>query len=62
VQHGENGLVVDGHSVDDICAAMLLLREDAAERDRLRRGGLAAAARADWANRTQAFMEFCAQG
>jgi len=59
VRHGDNGLVVDGRSVDDILATMLLLRENAAERERLRRGGLAVAACADWANRTQAFLEFC---
>jgi phosphatidylinositol alpha-1,6-mannosyltransferase len=59
VQHQDNGLVVDGRSVDDILAAMLLLRENVAEREKLRRGGLAAAAQADWANRTQAFLEFC---
>jgi phosphatidyl-myo-inositol dimannoside synthase len=59
VQHEENGLVVNGHSVDEIFAAMMRLREDEAERARLRERGLAAAARADWKNKAEAFMQIC---
>ncbi|MEJ0016023.1 MAG: glycosyltransferase family 4 protein [Acetobacteraceae bacterium] len=62
VRHGENGLVVNGHCVGEILAAMLLLREDDAERAKLRRGGLIAAARADWKNKAQTFLQFCLSG
>ena len=59
VQHGVNGLVVDGRSVEDIAAAMLRLREDAVLRADLRQQGLAIAARAGWAEKTQAFLDIC---
>lgn len=59
VRHGENGLVVDGTSVADIAAAMRLLREDAALRDSLRRGGMRVAATSGWAERTDAFLQLC---
>ena len=52
-----NGLLVDGHSVDAIAAAMLALRRDAALSARLREGGLAAAAAADWRLKARAFVE-----
>lgn len=58
VRHGVNGLVVDGGSVAEIAVAMRLLREDGALRARLRQGGLAAAAAADWKERTEAFLAF----
>jgi len=56
VRHGANGLLVDGHSVDAIAAAMLELRRDPALRARLRAGGLEAAAAADWRHKAQAFL------
>lgn len=61
VIHGRNGLVVDGHSIVEIFHAMVLLREDTALRDALRQGGLAAAARADWKWKAEAFLAFCAK-
>ncbi|MGH7072335.1 MAG: glycosyltransferase family 4 protein, partial [Acetobacteraceae bacterium] len=59
VRHGVNGLVVDGRSVDEIAAAMLALREDAALRERLHRGALEAAATAGWSARAEAFLAVC---
>ena len=59
VTHGRNGLVVDGHSIVEIFHAMVLMREDKALRDSLRQGGLAAAARADWKWKAEAFLAFC---
>lgn len=59
VAHGENGLVVDGHSVADILAAMTLLREHNAAREALRQGGLARAARSDWKHKADAFVRAC---
>ena len=56
VRHGVNGLLVDGHSVAGIVGAMLELRADAALRARLREGGLAAAAAADWRHKARAFV------
>lgn len=56
VRHGANGLLVDGHSVAAIAAAMLDLRRDPALRDRLRAGGHAAAAAADWRNKAREFV------
>ena len=59
VHDGVNGLVVDGHSVPAIAAAMQRLHDDAALRGRLREQGLAAAAAADWAGRTAVFLRVC---
>ena len=59
VQHGVNGLVVDGSDVAAIAAAMLRLRQDAPLREQLRREGLQVAARADWAEKTRAFLAIC---
>jgi phosphatidylinositol alpha-1,6-mannosyltransferase len=59
VEHGVNGLVVDGHSVEAVAAAMLRLREDGALRDRLRQGGLARAAAADWSSKAEQFLQVC---
>ena len=59
VQHGVNGLVVDGSDVAAIAAAMLRLREDAPLREKLSREGLRVAARADWAEKTRAFLGLC---
>ena len=56
VQHGVNGLLVDGHSVDAIAEAMLELRRNPDLRAQLRAGGLQAAAVADWRHKAQAFL------
>jgi phosphatidyl-myo-inositol dimannoside synthase len=60
VQHDQNGLVVDGRSIEDIAAAMLALRENTALRDGLRDRGLRIAAAADWQNKAEAFLQLCA--
>jgi phosphatidylinositol alpha-1,6-mannosyltransferase len=57
VQDDANGLLVNGHSVASIADAMLALRRDAALRERLRAGGLRAAAAAGWQHKAQAFLE-----
>ena len=59
VRHGVNGLVVDGHSLPEVAAAMLRLREEVALRDGLREQGLSVARRAGWAGKTRAFLEIC---
>ncbi|MDB5482859.1 MAG: putative glycosyltransferase [Caulobacteraceae bacterium] len=59
VEHGVNGLIVDGHSVEAVTAAMLRLREDGALRARLRQGGLARAAAADWCGKAEQFLQVC---
>jgi phosphatidylinositol alpha-1,6-mannosyltransferase len=59
VQDGVNGLVVDGHSVAAIEAAMLALIGDAALRARLARQGWEVAAEADWRGRAAAFLAVC---
>ena len=56
VQHGVTGLLVDGHSVAAITAAMLDLRRDTALRERLRAGGITAAAAAAWGHKARAFV------
>ena len=56
VRDGINGLLVDGHSVDAIAEAMLALRRDPPLYDRLRAGGLDAAAAADWRHKARAFV------
>ena len=56
VRDGINGLLVDGHSVDAIAEAMLALRRDPHLYDRLRAGGLDAAAAADWRHKARAFV------
>ena len=56
VRDGANGLLVDGQSVEAIVAAMLALRRDPDLRARLRAGGLAAAAAADWRHKARAFL------
>jgi phosphatidylinositol alpha-1,6-mannosyltransferase len=55
VRHGVNGLLVDGHAVASIRGAMLALHADAGLRARLREGGIAAAAAADWRHKARAF-------
>ena len=59
VQHGQNGLIVDGHSVIEIASAMVTLRSDSLLRARLRKGGRAIAAAADWREKTATFMRLC---
>jgi len=59
VRDGDNGLVVDGHSVEEIAAAMRRLRDDPALYETLRRGALAAARRAGWQEKARAFLELC---
>ena len=62
VRHGVNGLLVDGHAVAAIAAAMLDLRRDPALRARLREGGRAAAAAADWRLKAREFVAMFAPG
>jgi phosphatidylinositol alpha-1,6-mannosyltransferase len=57
VRHHENGLVVDGRSVDEIAAAMLALREDATLRDDLRRRGMEIATAAGWRGKAELFLQ-----
>ncbi len=59
VQHGVNGLVVDGSSVEEIAGAMVLLYQDAALRADLRGQGLTRAAGAGWAEKTRDFLAIC---
>jgi phosphatidylinositol alpha-1,6-mannosyltransferase len=59
VEEGVNGLTVNGRSVEEIAASMLILREDAELRARLRKGGLARAAASDWTFRAERFLEVC---
>lgn len=59
VTDGDNGLVVDGHSVDAIAAAMNRLRHDAALRAALAQRGQAVAAAADWRSRVSSFLRAC---
>jgi phosphatidylinositol alpha-1,6-mannosyltransferase len=61
VQHGTNGLVVDGGSIDEIAAAMLTLRENTALREALRHGGLGTAAAANWRRKAGIFLRLCAR-
>jgi phosphatidylinositol alpha-1,6-mannosyltransferase len=60
VQHGANGLVVNGSSIEDIASAMLLLREDTALREKLSHHALEIAAAADWRSKAEAFLHLCA--
>src|SRR5262249_29954755 len=61
VQHGVNGLIVNGSSIGETAAAMLSLREDEALRDELGRRGLGAAAAADWRGKAEAFLQVCGE-
>ena len=60
VCHGQNGLVVNGNSVEDIATAMATLRSDALLRVKLCEGGRAMAAAADWKEKAALFMRLCA--
>lgn len=59
VQHGVNGLIVNGSSIEEIAAAMLSLREDTALREHLSHGALEVAAAADWRTKAEAFLQLC---
>ncbi|HEY0525450.1 MAG TPA: glycosyltransferase family 4 protein [Stellaceae bacterium] len=56
---GENGLLVDGDDPAAIADALLRLLGDATLYERLKAGALAAARRADWSERTAAFLALC---
>lgn len=62
VCHGQNGLVVNGNSVAEIASAMAALRSDALLRAKLRQGGRAMAAAADWKEKAALFVRLCAGG
>lgn len=59
VRDGVNGLLVDGHSVSAIAAAMRMLRTDRALRDRLREEGLKLVVAADWCRKAEEFLRIC---
>jgi phosphatidyl-myo-inositol dimannoside synthase len=59
VKEGVNGLVVDGHSVPAIAAAMLRLREDAGLRARIEAAALKAAQRSGWDRKVVDFLDVC---
>ena len=59
VRDGENGLLVDGHSVAAVEAAMLRLCEDAGLRERLAARGLEIAAGSGWGAKAAAFLSGC---
>ena len=59
MKHGVNGLVVDGSSVGEIAAAMLMLRENQVLREDLRHRGLKIASAADWRYKAETFLELC---
>lgn len=59
VRDGENGLLVDGHSLGAVEAAMLRLREDDALRERMAARGLEIAAESGWGAKAAAFIDGC---
>ena len=59
VQHGRNGLVVNGRDVTQIADAMLRLREDPVLYAALQQNGLEVAASADWRFKTESFLQLC---
>ncbi len=59
VRDGENGLVVDGRSVEAVAEAMRRLREDEGLYQAIRARGLAVAARSGWREKTAAFLRLC---
>ncbi len=59
VRDEENGLVVDGRSVDAVAGAMRRLREDTALYQAVRERGLAVAARSGWREKTASFLRLC---
>ena len=59
VQNGVNGLVVDGHSIEEIRRAMLTMIEDEALQRTLREGAAVKASGADWRSRAADFLDLC---
>ncbi|HVJ52729.1 MAG TPA: glycosyltransferase family 4 protein [Aliidongia sp.] len=59
VRHGENGLVVNGASIDEIAAAMISLRQDTGLRQAISTRGLAIAASSDWKEKIAVFVRLC---
>jgi phosphatidylinositol alpha-1,6-mannosyltransferase len=59
VQHGVNGLIVNGSSIEEITTAMLSLREDVALRERLKHRAVEIATAAGWRNKAEAFLKLC---
>ena len=59
VRDRENGLVVDGRSVDAIEAAMRLLHDDASLRRSIAANGLRVAAASGWESRSRQFLALC---
>jgi phosphatidylinositol alpha-1,6-mannosyltransferase len=59
VQHGVNGLVVDGASVEAVAEAMTLLLNDGLLRARLAEGAARISQAADWSHKTATFMRIC---
>jgi phosphatidylinositol alpha-1,6-mannosyltransferase len=59
VQNEVNGLTVDGDDVSAIAQAIVRILEDDTLRDRLRRGGLAHASRADCRVKAAQFLDLC---
>ena len=59
VQHGINGLVVDGTSIEAIAEAMRRLVEDPALAARLKAGAATVSQAADWRRKTETFVEIC---
>jgi phosphatidylinositol alpha-1,6-mannosyltransferase len=59
VQNEVNGLTVDGEDVSAIAQAIVRILEDAALRDRLRRGGLTRVLEADCRDKTGEFLDLC---
>jgi phosphatidylinositol alpha-1,6-mannosyltransferase len=60
VQDGQNGLVVNGASVDEIEKAMRALRQNAGLRQKLKDRGLEMSQSEGWNRKASAFLEFCA--
>lgn len=61
VAHDVNGLVVDGGSVEEVCGAMRIMREDYMLRKRLAAGGLARTERAGWDDKARALTAIAAK-
>lgn len=62
VKDGVNGLVVNGHSVEEIARAMLWLRRDDGLRERIQTEAKAVAMKADWSTKAAAFVDVCLGG
>ena len=62
VTDGENGLLVDGHSISAIETAMHRLRSDASLRARLTQGAHTRATQSDWRLKSAEFLAACKVG